>query len=249
MASSVLEIYINGWTDVNSIMIFLASFLFFRTIVVFLQSKKDAEFTSIVICATHAAVVYIFALSIFTNYEREKEIQSQPKESVLFTIFPYIGCFSTPYFLLDSILIYMMNNQSSAYKYVMIIHHILWAMCSWLVFIKNPYVSYYYATNILLEGSNVFLYTRYFGKYYGNKELYCVGGVGLLITYPLLRLSVTAYCTHLAYYGPLESFIGVYGTRLAIVTNVFVFAMSFYYTTFVLWPNYRRIYKLNKTIG
>eukprot|EP01083_Nonionella_stella_P064653 168741_1 len=248
MASSVMDIYINGWTDVNSPIIFLASFLFFGTTVVFLQSKKDAEFTSIVISALHAVIVYILALSIFTNYGHEMEIQSQHKESVLFTLFPYIASFSTPYFILDSILVYLMDNKSSAYKYIIIIHHILWAMCSWVVFIKNPYVSYFYATNILLEGSNVFLYTRYFGKYYGNKELYCVGGVGLLITYPLLRLSVTAYCTHLAYYGPLESFIGVYGTRLAIVTNVFVFALSFYYTTFVLFPNYQRVYKLNKAI-
>merc|ERR1712228_767061 len=100
------------------------------------------------------------------------------------------------------------SHRSLPYRISLIVHHIFSASCACCIYYVDPYISYIYSINACMEFSNIFLSIRYFGRAWNNKSLYFMGGIGTLIFYPLTRLSITVYCSYLAYYGLFYLFIG-----------------------------------------
>merc|ERR1719433_1879177 len=139
-----------------------------------------------------------------------------------------------------------------AYRFTLIVHHVLVFLCSSGIFLLDPYIHIHYARISLIEVTTIFLHLRNFGKRMNSDFLYFVGGFGTLFIYPFLRIVipiVTVYTWGFSDRLILRVFVSDNGINIVIVFITFVFFMSMYYTVFVLWSKPSSIYKLKRKVS
>lgn len=158
--------------------------------------------------------------------------------------------FQAAYCIMDSLQLFagiVVQRERIKYRITLIVHHILVFSCCSGIFLIDPYLHEFYARNSLIELTTVFLHIRNFAKKTGNATLFFVGGLGTLFIYPLLRVFIPIYCSYIAYHGVYHLFVDWGGVVTILVFNAFVFAMSLYYSVFVLWATPSSMYILKRT--
>jgi hypothetical protein len=246
------------WTDstfLQPVAVFCVILTVFWTLMVVIL-RFDREFiieklTAFIHAMLNSVVSCVFLLNhsemdiIQMNLDR----QTNPNLEIPSTMYvlKLFLTFQAAYCIMDNAQLAMgiiFQRQRIKYRVTLIVHHLLVLLCCSGTFLLDPWCHHFYAKTSLIEVSTVFLHLRNFGKMMDNATIYFVGGLGTLITYPLLRIIIPLRSAYIIYYGPTDRFLSDSLSRPLLVFNGFVFAMSLYYTVFVLWADPTSIYRL-----
>ena len=157
--------------------------------------------------------------------------------------------FQAAYCIMDSLQLLLgivFQRERVKYRLTLIVHHSLVLSCCSGIFLIDPYIHEFYARNSMIELTTVFLHIRNFAKKTENATMYFVGGLGTLFIYLLFRVFIPIYCSYIAYHGLYHLFVDWSGVVTILVFNAFVFAMSLYYSVFVLWATPSSMYILKR---
>jgi len=156
------------------------------------------------------------------------------------------GALSSAYFVVMIPMEMRIPEQSASYVSVMLCHHLLCVLLTATTALNHPIISYFAALGLQVEISNIFMHLRAFGKVFGDRRLYFVGGIGLLITYPVTRIVAAFYFFPLVFEfrNALVALLSVQGYYLYFVGALFVVVMSVVHV-FVLFGNPKQIVVLN----
>ena len=247
---SILDVWYFCWTDKTFILSFIGFSVFPFILIWIFGTKyfgiKDIEFIGYISSSFHALFVVTICFLITINYTESDLFKINISQNIpfLFIIFRFLGIFQTSYFMIDLLqILFFYSDKSISYRIAISIHHIFSLLCSCCIYRIDPFISYIYAINSLIEFSNWFLNIRYFAAKFKYKNLYYFGGIGTLIFYPLTRTLLTGYAAYTAWFGVFHLFVGNSGVILVVATNIFITILSMYYTK-VLWTKPANVYIL-----
>ena len=159
----------------------------------------------------------------------------------LWNIYRFFLIFSGSYFVVDGVqFVFVRNDKSFKFRVVMVIHHIIVSSIEFLLYYLHPFMCYLFAWELLMEIATIFICLRYFGKQFDNKYVYGIGGVGALLLYPGARCPIAIYIVYLGWNG-IVPFCDRYFWTLGLITSIFVFVLSVYYSIAVIWKNPRKM--------
>jgi len=189
------------------------------------------------------------ALQFSMGQQRTNQVEEEPLVIMCVRLFL---AFQSAYCIMDNLQLFVqmvIQRERIGFRVALIVHHLLILSCCSGIYLMDPYMLHFYARNSLIESTTVFLHIRNFGKAMGNATLYYVGGLATLFIYPLLRvcIPISSVVAILHNYDIYETFIDNGGVLTVLIFNAFVFAMSLYYSLFVLWKKPNNIYILKSS--
>ena len=153
---------------------------------------------------------------------------------------------STSYFLVSIPYELFVIKQRWIKRVAMSVHHLLGVFALPIIPVSHPIFVLVGALTYQCEISTVFLNMRLFGMAMESQYVYCIGGIGTLITYPLTRIVFYMYTIHTTY-SLMDTFVdhvGIGAFYLVISGQVFVLCLSTKYT-FELWRHPKKTAFLN----
>lgn len=246
---AIWEVWYQCWTDPifqTWFIIFSIVFLVIWAFATFAFGIKDIEFIGYIGAAIHACCTVIICFLIIFNYNESDLLQINIDQGnnpntfelpFLFRMLKLYGIFQTAFFFVEGIqLLFCYQHRTISYRVSLIGHHLLTAACSCCIYKVDPFIAYIYVYDMAIEFSNIFMSLRYFGREWGSKSLFFIGGVGTLIFYPSCRICITIYVSYVAWHGPFYLFVGKSGVVLVVSTNMFILLLSLYYSM-TIWSN------------
>ena len=206
---------------------------------------KKMEFVGMSTSLIHSTLSSLVSLYLVLTFSRE-QMETIPKDDEeaipeLWKMYRFLLIFSSSYFVVDGVqFIFFRQDKSFGFRVIMIIHHALICLIEFSLYHFHPFMVYLFSWALVMELATIFMNLRYFGKQFRNKYVYAIGGGGTLILYPFLRVPIALHIVNVGWTGIVpfcDDNIWIWG----LITSIFVFGMSVYYTFAVIWRNPKKM--------
>ncbi len=165
------------------------------------------------------------AFFILYHYYTDYSIVSKWKDTNI------AASFNTYFIIATSVFLYLMPFElyfspiPTRDRILLSIHHILSIIAVNIAYDASGIVAVDVAIALTMELSNVFIIIRKIGKILNNKRMRSVGGIGVLITYPITRLVFGPYGVYFALTQAMEKYI----SNFYSAAGIFLCSSSLFY--------------------